>query len=68
MEYSHTIHNIDDTKVIVVAMGKNLRMDQLSQLSYGSGFAFSADYDNLASLVPAINKAICADLPSSCGA
>ncbi|KAL6726131.1 hypothetical protein Aduo_008134 [Ancylostoma duodenale] len=68
MEYSHTIHNIDDTKVIVVAMGKNLRMDQLSPLSYGSGFAFSADYGNLASLVPAINKAICADLPSSCGA
>ncbi|VDM77518.1 unnamed protein product [Strongylus vulgaris] len=48
-------------------MGKNLDVARLSQLSYGDGFTFAADYDNLASLVPAINKAICADQSTSCG-
>lgn len=59
--------NIPPIQVIVVAMGKNLRIDQLSQLSYGSGFTFAADYGNLSSLASAINKAICADPPTSCG-
>ncbi|ETN81395.1 CUB domain protein [Necator americanus] len=67
-EFAHTIHNVDDTKLIVVAMGRNLDVPRLGQLSYGSGFTLSADYDSLSSLVPALNKAICADLSTSCGA
>ncbi|KAK6744690.1 hypothetical protein RB195_011419 [Necator americanus] len=67
-EFAHTIHNVDDTKLILVAMGRNLDVPRLGQLSYGSGFTLSADYDSLSSLVPALNKAICADLSTSCGA
>ncbi|CAJ0597315.1 unnamed protein product [Cylicocyclus nassatus] len=67
-EFAHNIHATDNSKVIVVAMGKNLDVARLSQLSYGSQFTFSADYDNLGSLVPVINKAICADPLNTCGA
>ncbi|XGW18152.1 hypothetical protein V3C99_002624 [Haemonchus contortus] len=68
MEFAHTTRTTDDTKIIVVAMGKNLDVSRLSLLSYGSGFTFQADYDGLPSLVPMINQALCEPQPSSCGA
>ncbi|VDO24194.1 unnamed protein product [Haemonchus placei] len=68
MEFAHTTRTTDDTKIIIVAMGKNLDVSRLSLLSYGSGFTFQADYDGLSSLAPMINQALCEPQPSSCGA
>ncbi|KAK6024848.1 CUB domain protein, partial [Ostertagia ostertagi] len=59
MEFAHTTRTTDDTKVIVIAMGKDLDVARLSLLSYGSGFTFHADYDGLRDLVPAVNGALC---------
>ncbi|PIO77732.1 CUB domain protein [Teladorsagia circumcincta] len=68
MEFSHTTRTTDDTKVIIIAMGKDLDTSRLSLLSYGSGFTFHADYDGLGDLVPAVNGALCEHQSPSCGA
>uniref|UniRef100_A0A183G7L3 CUB domain-containing protein n=1 Tax=Heligmosomoides polygyrus TaxID=6339 RepID=A0A183G7L3_HELPZ len=68
MEFAHTIRTTDDTKTIVVAMGKSLDVPRLGLLGYGSGFTFQADYDDLAALVPSINSALCTSQSAACGA
>ncbi|EFO92188.1 hypothetical protein CRE_11099 [Caenorhabditis remanei] len=67
-EFAHKIRTEQDAKVIVVGMGTGLDQAKLSKLAYASGFAFfSTSYDNLQSLIPQINNAICSGLSSQCG-
>lgn len=67
-EFAHKIRTEQDAKVIVVGMGSGLDQTRLSKLAYASGYAFfSTSYDNLSSLIPKINNAICSGLSSQCG-
>ncbi|PIC35860.1 hypothetical protein B9Z55_015078 [Caenorhabditis nigoni] len=67
-EFAHKIRTEQDAKVIIVGMGAGLDQASLSKLAYASGFAFfSSSYDNLSSLIPQINNAICSGLNSQCG-
>lgn len=56
-----------DNKVITVAMGKNIDVQKVGSLSYGEGFYFGADYDQLSSLAGSINDAICLTFATGCG-
>ncbi|CAB3405698.1 unnamed protein product [Caenorhabditis bovis] len=66
-EFAHKTRTEMDTKIIIIGVG-NVNQTALSKLAYAQGFAFFAnDYNSLPSLVPQINKAICAGLNSQCG-
>ncbi|EGT43344.1 hypothetical protein CAEBREN_25668 [Caenorhabditis brenneri] len=67
-EFAHKIRTERDAKLILVGMGPGLDQARLSKLAYASGYAFfSPSYDNLSSLIPQINNAICSGLNSQCG-
>ncbi|TKR68060.1 hypothetical protein L596_024104 [Steinernema carpocapsae] len=66
-EFAHNMRDVDDTKVITVAMGTGIDVAKVGSLSYGEGFYFGADYANLDSLANKINAAICKPEASKCG-
>ncbi|KAE9549089.1 hypothetical protein FO519_007689, partial [Halicephalobus sp. NKZ332] len=66
-DFAHRLRDVYDTKVITVAMGKNIDIKKVGTLSYGEGFYFGADYDQLPTLVKPINDAICRTFASGCG-
>lgn len=61
------MRHLYDLKVITVAMGSNIDVAKVGRLSYGNGFYFGADWNNLKSLTAGINKAICHGYITGCG-
>ncbi|KAK0417881.1 hypothetical protein QR680_013256 [Steinernema hermaphroditum] len=66
-EFAHNMRTVDDTKVITVAMGAGVDVQKVGTLSYGEGFYFGADYDQLDTLAEGISAAICRPEASQCG-
>jgi len=67
IEFAHETRTSDDTKLITIAMGTGIDVEKVGLLSFGRGFSFGADYDQLPTLVTDINRAICQSEPSGCG-
>uniref|UniRef100_A0A7E4W7D5 CUB domain-containing protein n=1 Tax=Panagrellus redivivus TaxID=6233 RepID=A0A7E4W7D5_PANRE len=67
VEFSHRMRHMYDLKVITIAMGSNIDVQKVGQLSFGNGFYFGAAWDNLKSLTQDVNKAICQSYITGCG-